>query len=172
MMTIAVSPEVKPDAAARSPQGSSGAPFLYSHKCFMVLYFTEATRVSEFFSLWLAIICLFASPKLCSLNTTSFIKLFLAGKVDTREHELRLPITILNLCFMFVAPKHIIFILYTLKDCAHVNTRVLNLIANLIYLLGNSGQQHILSMISLGNKNVKNKNDVSSCQIQLRVLLC
>jgi len=60
------------------------------------------------------------------------MKPFLVGKVDARGHELPLPITILSLCFVYVSPKHIIFILHSLKDCAPVNTRVLNLIANLV----------------------------------------
>ena len=61
-----------------------------------------------------------------------------------------------------------IFILNKLKNCAPVNTWVLNLMANLVVqgsAVSNSNysQQHILSMISLGNRNVKNMHHVAFC---------
>ena len=55
-----------------------------------------------------------------------------------------------------------------LKNCAPVNTWVLNLMANLVVegsAVSNSNysQQHILSMISLGNRNVKSMHHVAFC---------
>lgn len=148
-----MSSAVKTDASALSPQRSSGDPFLYSHTCFMALYFTEATRVSTF-SLWLDTICLFASPKLCSLNIPSFMKPFLAGKVDAREHELHLPTKILSFCFIYVSPKHTICILHPLQDCAPVKATVLKLNATLV-VKEHLSAAYRLRMASLGNKNVK-----------------